>query len=107
MARLVVYYIAPLMALAFAALLIILGWRRMPPAYTAWAVVGLVMPLCYPTDWLPLYSLHRFVLLLFPLFVTAAFVTRRLGVLRWVLLVISAIALIWYTFAFAAFAAIG
>jgi len=103
----IVYYVAPLLALVFALLMIVLGWRRLPFAFTAWALLGVLLPLCYPTEMRPLYSLHRFVVLLFPLFIAEALATRRLAVLRWLLLAISAAVLIWYTFAFAAFAEIG
>ena len=103
----VVYEIAPFAALVFAMLLIVLGLRRLPAAYAAWSLIGLLLPLFYPTDMRPLYSLHRFVLLLYPLFMVEAVVTRRLGWLRWLLLAACAAGLVFYTFTFAAFGPIG
>jgi hypothetical protein len=103
----VVFQIAPFVALAFALVLIALGLRRLPAAYSAWAVFGVLLPLCYPAAIRPLYSMHRFVLVMFPLFIAGALATRHLAPLRWLLLMISAALLVWYTFAFAAFAPIG
>ncbi|HZL64688.1 MAG TPA: hypothetical protein VFD50_07090 [Thermoleophilia bacterium] len=102
-----VYAIAPFAALAFATVLIVLGLRKLPPAYSSWALIGILVPLLYPTTMRPLYSLHRFVLLLFPLFMVEAYVTRKTGWLRWVLLALSAAGLVYYTLAFASFAPIG
>ncbi len=101
------YQVAPFVALAFAVPLIVVGIRRLPWAYTAWAVVGLLLPLMYPAAERPLYSLHRFVLVLFPLFIAEALALDRLAVVRWLLLAVSAALMIWYTFVFAAFAPIG
>src|SRR5262245_47940300 len=42
--------------------------RRLPPAYPAYAVVALALPLSYPVAPQPLMSLPRFELVLFPLF---------------------------------------
>jgi inner membrane protein involved in colicin E2 resistance len=67
----------------------------------------LVLALCYPSVRWPMYSLHRFVLVLFPVFVAEALVTRRVFPLRWVLLAFSAAGLVWYTLIFAAFAHLG
>jgi hypothetical protein len=53
--------------LAFAAVATVGALRRLPPAYGAWALVALAVPLSYPNDVQPLLSLPRFVLVLFPL----------------------------------------
>ena len=103
----IVYEIAPFAALVFALLLLVLGLRRLPAAYSAWIAISLLVPLFYPTELRPLYSLHRFMLLVFPLFMVEAVITRRVGWIRWLLLGISAAALVYCTFAFAAFAPIG
>jgi len=103
----VVFYVMPFLALVFAVIVLLLAIRRLPAAYTAWAVLGLLLPLCYPAARWPLYSLHRFVLVLFPVFVAEALVTRRVFPLRWLLLAASAAAMVWYAIVFAAFGHIG
>jgi hypothetical protein len=102
-----VYYVAPFAALVLATVVIALAVRRLPASYTAWAVVGLLLPLCYPAAADPLYSVHRFVLVLFPVFIALALVTRRVWPVRWVLLGLFAAGLVWYTSVFAAFAHLG
>ncbi len=104
---LLVSFIAPVVGLVIAVVFVALAARRLPLAYTAWAVVGILAPLFFPSAGAPLYSLHRFVLVLFPVFIAAALATRRLPALRWLLLALSAIGLVWYTTVFAAFAPIG
>jgi hypothetical protein len=42
--------------------------RRLPPAYAAYSVAALALPLSYPVEAQPLMSLPRFVAVLFPLF---------------------------------------
>ena len=103
----IVYAIAPFLIFAGAVALIVLGWRKLPASYTAWALLGLALPLLYPTFMRPLYSFHRFAVLIFPLFIVAALVTRNVRWLRWTLLIASAVGLLLFTFAFAWFAAIG
>jgi hypothetical protein len=52
--------------------------RRLPPAYGAYALVALGIPLSYPVTPLPLSSLPRYELVVFPLFMWAAdWVHRR------------------------------
>lgn len=46
--------------------------RRLPIAYGAYALVALAMPLSYPVTPLPLASLPRYEVVLFPLFMSAA-----------------------------------
>jgi hypothetical protein len=58
--------------LAIALALLVVGWRRLPAPYTAYALVAIVLPLCYPTDSRPLLSMARFVAVIFPLQVSAA-----------------------------------
>jgi hypothetical protein len=103
----IVYAIAPFLVFAGAVALIVLGWRKLPASYTAWALLGLALPLLYPTVMRPLYSFHRFAVLIFPLFIVAALVTGNVRWLRWTLLIASAAGLLLFTFAFAWFAAIG
>jgi hypothetical protein len=47
-------------------------WRRLPFAYAAFIVVGLLVPLCTPTVGDPLKGLGRYVTVLFPLYMAAA-----------------------------------
>ncbi|HEX8714741.1 MAG TPA: hypothetical protein VF706_04155, partial [Solirubrobacteraceae bacterium] len=42
-------------------------FRRLPPAYGAYVIAALAMPLSYPVREQPLMSLPRFLLVLFPL----------------------------------------
>jgi hypothetical protein len=62
--------------LALCALLALIsfGWRRLPAPYTAYAVVSLLLPLCYPERTMPLMSLARFALVIFPAFAAMALV---------------------------------
>jgi len=64
--------------LVFAAVALAGAARRLPPAYAAWALVALALPLSYPVEPQPLMSLGRFVLVLFPLllWLAAALVDR-------------------------------
>jgi len=57
----------------FAYLLLALGAligaaRRLPPAYAAYSLAALALPLSYPVAAQPLMSLPRFLVVLFPLF---------------------------------------
>jgi Mannosyltransferase (PIG-V) len=105
---LVVSSVAPAVALVAALVFVGLAARRLPLAYTVWAALGILSPLFYPSALAPLYSLHRFILVLFPVFIAVALVTeRRAAVLRWPLLALSAAGLVWYAWVFAAFARIG
>jgi hypothetical protein len=47
-------------------------WRRLPAAWTLYALAALVFPLLYSSEARPLYSLPRFIAVMFPLFVGAA-----------------------------------
>jgi len=74
------------LALLFAVALLVVCWRRLPAAYTVFAIVSLLLPLCYPSPETPLLSLPRFVLVDFPLFVALALLVVRRPVARWALL---------------------
>ena len=62
------------------------GIHRLPAAYTAWAVAGLLLPLSVPALDEPLKSLPRFMLVLFPLWITLALWAQERGRLREVLM---------------------
>jgi hypothetical protein len=73
------------LALVFAVLMLVVCWRRLPSAYTVFAVVALLLPLAYPTHGTPLLSFPRFVLVDFPLFVALALLVEKRPVMRWAL----------------------
>lgn len=53
--------------------------RRLPLAYGAYAAAALALPLAYPVRTLPLFSLPRFLAVVFPLFIWLALVVRERG----------------------------
>ena len=81
--------------------MVILGWRRLPRPYTAYAVASLLLPLCYPERTMPLMSMARFVLVVFPLFAALALVTTGRPRLRLVIVLVSLAGLVWLTAVFA------
>ncbi len=100
-ASLVAMNLFPLAALIFAIVAIALGWRRLPPAHTAYAVVAAAFPLFFPTPGIAMFSYHRFLLMAFPLFMAMAVVTSKHAVLRWSLLTVSFVCMLWLTCHFA------
>jgi hypothetical protein len=76
--------VAEFAGLVAAVLLLAACWRRLPAAYTAYAVAALLFPLFYPAAGRPLSSLPRFVLVDFPLFIGLAAVLVPHRVARWV-----------------------
>jgi hypothetical protein len=70
--------------------LAVLAVRRLPPSYAAFAVVGVLLPLLSPSRVLPLYSMPRFLLVLFPLFVALAIPLQKRPLLRAAVLSFSA-----------------
>jgi hypothetical protein len=75
--------------------------RRYPPAYSAFVLVGMVMPLLLVIPARPLTSIARYDLPLFPLFWALAEVTQRRGA-RTATLVVSSLLLALSTLLFAA-----
>ena len=65
--------------LVFAAVAVVGVFRRLPPAYGAYALAALALPLSYPVGPQPLMSLPRFLAVLFPLFVWLALVAEERG----------------------------
>jgi hypothetical protein len=61
--------------------------KRLPAAYTAWALSALVLPLSVPALNEPLKSLPRFMLVLFPLWIALALWAQEKGRLRPVLVI--------------------
>lgn len=63
--------------LVFAVVALVGTFRRLPPAYGAYALTALALPLSYPVDPQPLMSLPRFTAVLFPLFIWLALVSEE------------------------------
>ncbi len=91
--------------LTFAAAVIVLALtvRRLKLPYTAYAALTLIVPLFYPTAHQPLYSMSRFVLAVFPVFLGLAILTQRHKVAQIVTLAASTAGLVVLTVVFARF----
>ncbi len=74
-----------LTALASASLGVAGAFRKLPLAYSAYALAGLVFAISFPGNGLVLTSLPRLVVVLFPIFMWLGIVTERPGVYRAVL----------------------
>jgi Mannosyltransferase (PIG-V) len=89
-----------LLALAFGAVGVATAFRRLPVAYSAYALAGLISAVSVPPEGEALKSLPRLVIVLFPVFMVAG-----LGMTRWgrrdVVLAISAAGLAGFSAAFA------
>ena len=88
----------PLLAMAVIALA--LAWRRLRPAYLAYAAAAILLPLCYPSVHRPLFSMPRFLLVCFPVFIALALVTERRPRLRFALLATFAAGYVFLTIEF-------
>lgn len=77
--------------------LVVLGWRRLPAAYTAYTLAVIAVPLITPSAVRPLQSMPRFALVAFPLFVTLALVTEGHPWWRWTAMAMSLAALLVLT----------
>ena len=64
--------IVNLIALVIAIVFIVYGLRRIPRAYSAYVALAVVFPLLWPSKYMPLLSLPRFLLAGFPLFLSMA-----------------------------------
>jgi hypothetical protein len=98
---LVVGNLTAFLALVFAVAALVLTWRRLPAAYTVYAVAALLLPLLYPTHSTPLLSMPRFVLVDFPLFVGLAAALAGRPVARAALLAVMTFGLVLLTAIFA------
>jgi Mannosyltransferase (PIG-V) len=65
--------------LVFGLVALVGTFRRLPVAYGAYAAAALSLPLTFPAKTLPLFSLPRFVAVVFPLFIWLAIWTRERG----------------------------
>ena len=91
----------PVLALGFAGFAIALGWRRLPPAFTLFALLSVLFPLLFPSQLYPLWSVPRFVMVIFPLFISWGIVLKSRPVWRWSLIGLSFVVMLWLTGAFA------
>ena len=87
----------PFVALLFAAACLVFAFRRLPLPYGLFALLSLLLPLVEPARGQPLYSYHRFVLVVFPLFMAlASLLSRRRAILiTWI--VISCLLMLYLT----------
>jgi len=92
-----------LLALIAAAAVLAASARRLRLPYVVYGVAALAAPLFYPTVRQPLYSMPRFVLVIFPVFIGLAILTRRVTATRIALLVASTIGLVVLTVMFVRF----
>ncbi len=91
----------PLLALGFAGFAIALGWRRLPPAFTLFALLSVLFPLLFPSQLYPLWSVPRFVMVTFPLFIAWGIALKSRPAWRWSLIGLSFVVMLWLTGAFA------
>ncbi len=78
-------------------------WRKLPAAYTLYALAALLFPLLYSTEARPLYTLPRFIVVIFPLFIGAAAGLAPHRVWRWVVVAFLGVLLVVSTVLFASF----
>ena len=86
-----------------AALLLWYGARRLPRAYSWYALAALAYPLFFPSQYVPLMSYPRFTLTAFPLYVALALYTRDKPRAHKVVVVVGLVLLVALTAKFAAF----
>lgn len=92
-----------MLTLLLALAVLVASARRLKLPYLAYGAVSLAAPLFYPTVHQPLYSMPRFVLVIFPVFIGLAILTRRVTVTRVALLVGSTAVLVVLTAMFVRF----
>jgi hypothetical protein len=78
-------------------------WRKLPAAYTLYALAAILFPLVYSTTARPLYTLPRFIVVIFPLFIGTAAVLAPHRVWRWVVVGFLGVLLVASTVLFASF----
>ena len=88
---------------AAAMAMLVACWRKLPAAYTLYALAALLVPLLYSTTARPLYTLPRFIIVVFPLFMGAAAVLAPHRVWRWVVAGVLGVLLVASTVLFASF----
>ena len=103
MNALAVANIVNLIALVLAIVFLVYGLRRLPRAYSAYAALAVVFPLLWPSKYMPLLSLPRFLLAAFPLFLSMALYVEGHRRRFWVLAVCYVLALAVLAAKFAVF----
>ncbi|HEY5386866.1 MAG TPA: mannosyltransferase family protein [Thermoleophilia bacterium] len=88
---------------AAAVAMLVACWRRLPAAYTLYALAAVLFPLLYSTTARPLYSLPRFIIVVFPLFIGAAASLAPHRAWRWVVAGVMFLLLVASTVLFASF----
>jgi hypothetical protein len=96
-------YLVLVLVLVLAAVVLVAGFRCLPRAYSAYALAVLLICLASPSAGQPLKSLDRYVLTIFPLWMTAGRCAAQLRLVRTVA-VIGAVMLSLFTFSFATWA---
>jgi hypothetical protein len=86
-----------------AALLLWYGARRLPGAYSWYALASLAYPLFFPSKYIALMSYPRFTLTVFPLYVALALYTRDRPRAHRVVVVVGIVLLVLFTAKFAIF----
>ena len=89
---------------AAACVLLLYGARRLPVAYTIWSLLAIAFPLLFPNTYQPLYSMPRFVLAAFPIFIALALFTQRRPRAHVAVVAVSSVVLLALTVQFAIFA---
>lgn len=89
--------------LVIAGLLLYYGARRLPAAYTLYALAALAYPLFFPSKYAPLMSYPRFTLTVFPLYVALALWTLHRPRAHKVVVAVALVALTLLTAKFAVF----
>jgi Gpi18-like mannosyltransferase len=88
----------PILAIAIMALA--LAWRRLRISYLVYAAAAIVIPLSFPSPQKPLYSMARFLLACFPLFIALGVLLERRPRVRWAMLAIFIAGYAWLTIEF-------
>ena len=91
------------LALALVVTLIVAGWRRLPAAYTVFAVAVVTLPLFTTTRLEPLNAYPRYVAVAFPLYMALACLTVHRPWLRYVAIAACLAGLVWLTVGFVHF----
>jgi hypothetical protein len=89
---------------AAACVLLLYGARRLPLSYTVWSLLAIGFPLLFPNTFQPLYSMPRFVLAAFPIFIALALFTERRPRAHIAVVIVSSVVLLALTVQFAIFA---
>jgi len=90
----------PFGALLFAVLCLVIVFRRLPIPYGVYCLLALLLPLLEPSSTVPLYSFHRFVLVVFPLFMGLALVLEGRRTLLWTVAALSFTLMLYFTICF-------